>query len=388
MSPELSSPNVSRRKLRIAGIVAVLVAAVVVVSGFVTRASGNAHLREWTDAQAIPSVAIVTPGVQGDAATLDLPGRFEAYSRASLFARVSGYLKSWKVDIGAPVKAGELLAEIETPDLDQQILQAKADLVSAQANSKLAGTTANRWTSLLGSNSVSKQDVDEKIGDFATKQALVKAAEANVEHMQALKTFTRIVAPFDGVITARQTDIGALINVGGGAGQELFVVSDTRKLRVYVSVPQNYVPNIPSGTKAVITAPEHPGKTYAATVESSSQAVNAASGTTLMQLAVDNSNGELLPGGFAKVSLALPRNAAVLNIPASALMFDKAGLRIATVGADNKVVLKTVTIARDLGKTIELGSGLAPGDRVIESPPDGVADGDVVRVAEAAKKAG
>jgi RND family efflux transporter MFP subunit len=386
MSPDLSTPNVSRWKLRVAGILGVVVAVVVVVSGLVTRASGNAHLREWTDAQAVPTVAIVAPGVQGDAAKLELPGRFEAYSRASLYARVSGYLKSWKVDIGTPVKSGELLAEIETPDLDQQLLQAKADLVSAQANANLAGTTAKRWTAMLGKNYVSKQDVDEKTGDFATKQALVKAAQANVDHMQALKGFTRIVAPFDGVITARQTDIGSLINVGGGAGQELFVVSDTRKLRVYVSVPQNYVPNIPSGTKAVITAPEHPGKTYAATVESSSQAVNATSGTTLMQLAVDNANGELLPGGFANVSLDLPRNAAALNIPASALMFDKAGLRVATVGADNKVALKTVTIAHDLGKIIELGSGIVPGDRVIESPPDGIGDGDVVRIAEPAKK--
>jgi RND family efflux transporter MFP subunit len=304
-----------------------------------------------------------------------------------LYARVSGYLKSWKVDIGAPVKAGELLAEIETPDLDQQILQAKADLVSAQANATLAASTAKRWTSMLTSNYVSRQDVDEKTGDLATKQALVKAAQANVDHMQALKGFTRIVAPFDGVITARQTDVGALINVGGGAGQELFVVSDTRKLRVYVSVPQNYVPSIPPGTKATITAPEHPGRTYMATVESSSQAVNATSGTTLMQLAVDNANGELLPGGFADVSLDLPRNGGSLNIPASALMFDKGGLRIATVGTDNKVVLKTVTIKRDLGKLIELGSGLATGDRVIESPPDGVADGDVVRIAEGRKTA-
>lgn len=387
MSPDLSTPNVSHAKLRIAGVLAAIVAVVVVTIGLVTRARGDAHLREWTDAQAIPTVAIVEPGAQADAATLDLPGRFEAYSRASLYARVSGYLKSWKVDIGAPVKAGELLAEIETPDLDQQILQAKADLVSAQANATLAASTAKRWTSMLTSNYVSRQDVDEKTGDLATKQALVKAAQANVDHMQALKGFTRIVAPFDGVITARQTDVGALINVGGGAGQELFVVSDTRKLRVYVSVPQNYVPSIPPGTKATITAPEHPGRTYLATVESSSQAVNATSGTTLMQLAVDNANGELLPGGFADVSLDLPRNGGSLNIPASALMFDKGGLRIATVGTDNKIVLKTVTIKRDLGKLIELGSGLATGDRVIESPPDGVADGDVVRIAEGRKTA-
>jgi RND family efflux transporter MFP subunit len=384
MPSDISTPNVSRRVLGVAAVVAVIVIVAVVVIGVTKRASGDAHLRQWTDEQAVPTVAIVTPGSQDKSAKLDLPGRFEAYSRASLYARVSGYLKSWKVDIGSPVKAGELLAEIETPDLDQQLLQAKADLVSSQANSSLAGATAKRWVALEGKNYVSKQDVDEKTGDYATKQALVKAAQANVDHMQALKGFTRIVAPFDGVVTARQTDIGSLINVGGTEGQELFVISDTRKLRVYVSVPQNYVPNIPAGTKATITAPEHPGKSYAATVESSSQAVNATSGTTLMQLAVDNADGELLPGGFANVSLELPHNGA-LNVPASALLFDKAGLRVATVGNDNKVALKTVTIARDLGKIVELGSGIAAGDRVIESPPDGVADGDAVRIAEPAK---
>ncbi|HJT99309.1 MAG TPA: efflux RND transporter periplasmic adaptor subunit, partial [Rhodanobacteraceae bacterium] len=289
--------------------------------------------------------------------------------------------KSWKVDIGAPVKGGQLMAEIETPDLDQQLLQAKADLATAQANAALAETTAKRWKSMLGSDSVSKQEVDEKEGDFNAKQAMVKAAQANVDRIQALKGFTRIVAPFDGVVTARNTDVGALINVGGAAGQELFVVSDTKKLRVYVSVPQNYVPSIPPGTKATITVPEHPGRKYEATVESSSQSVNVASGSTLMQLGVDNASGELLPGGFANVSLELPRNVAALRVPSSALLFDKNGLRVATVGADNKVQLKKVTIARDLGQFIEIGSGLTPEDRVIQSPPDGLADGDLTHVA-------
>lgn len=211
---------------------------------------------------------------------------------------------------------------------------------------------------------------------------MVKAAQANVDRIQALEGFTRIVAPFDGIVTARNTDVGALISVGGAVGQELFVVSDTKKLRVYVSVPQTYVPSIPPGTKASITVPEHPGKKYTATVESSSQSVNVGSGSTLMQLGVDNANGELLPGGFAQVSLDLPTNANVLNVPASALLFDASGLRVATVSADNTVALKKVTIARDLGKVIEIGSGLAANDRVIESPPDGVADGDAVHIAE------
>ena len=387
MSPELTAPNVSRAKLRAAGIIGIIVVAGVVGIGLVTRASGEAQLKSWTDEQAIPTVSLIAPVGDGKGGTLDLPGRLEAYSRAPLYARVSGYLKTWTADIGTPVKAGQLLAEIETPDLDQQLLQAKADLASAQANAALASTTAKRWQAMQGTDSVSKQEVDEKVGDYNTKQALVKAAQANVDRVQAQKGFTRIVAPFDGIVTARDTDIGALINIGGGVGQELFVVSDTKKLRVYVNVPQIFVPSIPSGTKATITVPEHPNKSYSATVESSSQAVNVASGSTLMQLGVDNAKGELLPGGFANVTLDLPRNATALSIPSSALMFNKSGLHVATVGSGDKVVLKDVKISRDLGKTIELSSGLDASDRVIDSPPDGIADGDPVRIAEAAPKA-
>ena len=285
--------------------------------------------------------------------------------------------------IGAPLKAGQLLPESETPDLDQQLLQARADLASAKANADLAATTAQRWQAIAATGAASRQTADEKAGDAATKQALVRSAQANVDRMLAMKAFARIVAPFDGVVTARRTDVGALINAGGAAGQELFVVSDTKKLRVYVSVPQTYVPSIPPGTQARITVPERPGRTFAAVVELSSQAVSSDSGSTLMQLEVDNADGDLLPGGFANVSLDLPRNAAALSVPASALIFDQSGLRVATVGADDKVVLKKVTIARDLGKVIELGSGLAADDRVIESPPDGVVDGDRVRIAQA-----
>ncbi|MET0231459.1 MAG: efflux RND transporter periplasmic adaptor subunit [Rhodanobacteraceae bacterium] len=372
----------SRRGLRIAAILAVIVALAIVVSGLVTRASGNARLKEWTDTQAVPTVAVVAPTSSGDDGTLDLPGRLEAYSRAPLYARVSGYLKSWSADIGASVKAGQLLAEIEAPDLDQEYLQSKANLATAQANVALSQTTAKRWQELLKTGAVSKQDVDEKNGDLAAKLAIVNADKADLDRLQALRNFTRIVAPFDGVVTARNTDVGALINVGSSAGQELFVVSDTKKLRVYVSVPQTYVPSIPAGTKAKITVPERPGRQYTAIVESSSQAVTAASGSTLMQLGLDNKDGDLLPGGYANVSLQLPSNASALRIPSSALLFDKNGLRVATLDKDNKVQLRKVTIARDFGQTIEIGSGLAKDDRVIQSPPDGIDEGDAVRVAQ------
>jgi RND family efflux transporter MFP subunit len=388
MPPDTPVPAVGPRKLRLAGIVAAVILITIVIAGLSLRAFDSKRMREWTDEQAIPSVTLLKPLKQSDTATLDLPGRLEAYSRASLYARVSGYLKSWKVDIGAPVKAGQLLAEIETPDLDQQLLQGKADLASAQANASLAEITAKRWQLLLSSNYVSKQAADEKTGDFMAKQALANAAQANLDRLQALKNFTRIVAPFDGLVTARRTDIGALINIGSGVGQELFEVSNTKTLRAYVNVPQTYVPSVPPGTKAKITVPEHPGKIYAAAVASSAQAVNIASGATLVQILVDNANGELLPGAFANVSFDLPNSVVVLSVPASALMFDKAGLRVATVGPGNKVMLKVVTIMRDLGKTIELNSGLIPDDRVIENPPDGIAEGDLVRIADIPKKAG
>jgi RND family efflux transporter MFP subunit len=370
-----------RRSLRMAGIVAGVAAVLIVVAGLATRAADSRHLQRWTDAQAVPSVAVSTPLHGVDGATLELPGRLEAYSRAPLFARVSGYLKSWRVDIGAHVKAGELMAEIETPDVDQQLLQARADLASAQANAALADTTAKRWQSMLASDSVSRQDVDQRTSDFAAKLAMEQAARANVERLVATKGFARIVAPFDGVVSARETDVGALINAGSGSGPELFVVSDVTKLRVYVQLPQNYAPMIRPGTTAQLTVPEYPGRSFKATVAALADAVNPTSGTTLVQLLVDNPNGQLLPGGFANVRFNLPVDQHALRVPASALVFDEHGLRIATLGDDGRVKFKTVTIAHDYGETVEIGSGLAADDRIINNPPDGLDDGDRVQIA-------
>ena len=381
-------PASSRRGLRITGIAAVVIAVVIVAAGLLTRAAENSSLRDWTEAQAVPTVAVVMPVSGANSSSLELPGRIEAFARAPIYARVSGYLKSWQYDIGAHVKAGAQLGEVETPDLDQQLLQARADLASAQANEALAQSTAKRWQAMLGSDSVYKQEVDEKAGDFTVKQAMVKAAQANVDRIVAMKGFARIVAPFDGTVTARETDVGALINAGGGSTPELFVVSDTSKLRVYVNVPQSDVPNVTSGTGATISVPEHPKKTYPATFVSSSQSVNASSGTTLMQLSVDNTAGELMPGSYASVHLELAGPIESLSVPASAVIFDAKGLTVATVGADNRVTLKTVTIARDLGKLIEIGSGLAANDRVIASPPDGIGNGAEVRVASNAPNTG
>jgi RND family efflux transporter MFP subunit len=374
-------------RLRQAGGVFALLAIAVVAYGIGLRASQNSRLHDLTETQALPVVALVTPTHVENESGLDLPGRLQAYITAPIYARVPGYLKDWKHDIGGKVKAGDLLAEIETPDLDQQLMQARAALSVAQANAKLAQITAERWQSLSNTDAVAKQDVDQRTFTWNANVAQVKAAQANVDQLVAEEGFKRLVAPFDGIVTARDTDIGALINVGAGGGQELFVVSETSKLRVYVNVPQNYVPSVPPGTKATIRVPEHPDKTYSGTVEASAQAVIPSTGTTLMQLIVDNSAGELMPGDYASMHLQITAPASVLSVPSSALIFDAKGLSIATVNADNHVVLKPVTIQRDLGAVIEIASGLSPTDRVIENPPDGIDTGAQVRLAATASGA-
>jgi RND family efflux transporter MFP subunit len=372
------------RKIAVVGGAFALLAIAVVAYGLGTRQAQNSRLRDMTEAQAAPVVALVTPTSTSNQASLELPGRLQAYIQAPIYARVPGYLKSWSHDIGAKVKAGDVLAEIDTPDLDEQLTQARADLSVAQANAKLAQISAERWQSLANTDAVAKQDVDTRTFTWNANIAQVKAAQANVGHLVAEEGFKRLIAPFDGIVTARETDIGALINVGAAGGAELFVVSETGKLRVYVNVPQNYVPSVPPGTKATITVPERPGKTYSGTVEASSQAVNASTGTTLMQIIVDNAAGEMMPGDYASIHLQLAAAAHALSVPSSALIFDAKGLSVATVDAGNRVLLKPVSIQRDLGTVVELSSGLAPSDRVIENPPDGIDNGALVRLASTA----
>lgn len=377
-APTLPAPG----RLRLAGLIALVVIAVVVVFGVVSRLSQARDLKTWTDEQATPTVNAILPDTSAGSAPLELPGRIEAYTQAPIYARVGGYLKSWKVDIGAHVKAGQLLAEIDTPDLDQQLLQARADLASAKANEALAAITAKRWQAMLGSDSVSRQDVDQRTGDYDAKRALANAAQANVDRIEATKGYARIVAPFDGVVTARNTDVGALINPGSSSGQALFVVSDVSKLRVYVQVPQNFAPTVTHGANATLTVPEYPGRSFAARFDASAQAVNASSGSTLVQLAVDNADGKLMPGSFASVRFSFGGDQKSLRIPASALVFDANGLHVATVGTDDRVALKKVTILRDYGQTVEIGSGLNAQDKVIDSPPDGLNEGDAVKIAD------
>jgi len=371
------------RRLRLVGGAVVLHANACVAYGLGSRAAQYSRLHDLTEAQAMPIVAVVAPSHVENHAGLDLPGRLEAYIRAPIYARVPGYLKSWQHDIGGKVKAGDVLAEIETPDLDQQLAQARADLSVARANAKLAQISAERWQSLAGTDAVAKQDVDQRTFTWNANIAQVKAAQANVDRLVAEEGFKHLIAPFDGIVTARETDIGALINGGAAGGAELFVVSETGKLRVYVNVPQNYVPSVPPGTKATISVPERPNKNYTGTVEASAQAVNPSTGTTLMQLIVDNSAGEMMPGDYVSIHLQIAAAANVLSVPSSALIFDAKGLSIATVSADGRVVLKPVSIERDLGTVVELASGLAPSDRVIQNPPDGIGDGAAVRLAGA-----
>jgi RND family efflux transporter MFP subunit len=379
--PDRTTSRAVVRRLPLLGGAVALLATTVVAYGLGSRAAQNSRLRDLTAAEAVPVVAIVTPTHVADHLSLELPGRLEAYIRAPIYARVPGYLKSWNYDIGGKVKAGDVLAEIDAPDLDQQLMQARADLSVAQANAKLAQISAERWQSLAGTDAVAKQDVDQRTFTWNASIAQVKAAQANVDRLVAEEGFKRLIAPFDGIVTARETDIGALINVGAAGGAELFVVSETGKLRVYVNVPQNDVPSVPPGTRATIKVPEHPDKTYSGTVEASAQAVSPSTGTTLMQLIVDNSAGELMPGDYASIQLQIDAATQVLSVPASALIFDAKGLSIATVDADNRVRLKPVSIERDLGAAVELASGLSPNDRVIENPPDGIGTGAAVRVA-------
>jgi RND family efflux transporter MFP subunit len=384
--PDQKSGRPVPGRLRLVGVVVLVLAIAVVAYGMISRASQNSRLRDLTEAQAVPTVSVVTPQNVENRSGLDLPGRLEAFIRAPIYARVPGYLKSWQHDIGSKVKAGDLLAEIDTPDLDQQLMQARADQSVAEANAKLAQISADRWQSLAGTDAVAKQDVDQRTFTLNANVAQVKAAQANVDRLVAEQGFKRLIAPFDGIVTARETDIGALINVGATGGAELFVISETSKLRVYVSVPQNYVPSVPPGTQATINVPEHPGKTYSGTVEASSQAVSPSTGTTLMQIIVDNSAGEMMPGDYAGIHLQIDGAANVLSVPSSALIFDAKGLSIATVDANNHVLLKSVSIQRDLGSVIEVASGLAPNDRVIQNPPDGIDNGAEVRLAAGTPK--
>ena len=371
-------------------------AAAVVATGLLSRHLQAEELRTAVADRAFPLVKLVTPAAV-DSATLELPARLEAWASAPIHARVGGYLKRWTVDIGSPVKAGQLLAEIETPELDEQLLQARAELATARSQAALAESTAQRWQRLLATDAVSRQEADERAGELRARQSMVQGLQANVDRVLAQKQSARLVAPFDGVVTARNTDVGALVSAGGGAALPLFVVVDMRRLRAYVQVPQRQVAQVRVGIRAQLVVPERPSQTYAATVQSLAQAIQAGTGAMLVQMVVDNRQGELLPGSFARLrfdaggdkanSIDAASASKAIGVPPSALIIGKSGVQVATLQAGDRVRLQPVVIARDLGTVVELSGGLASTDRVIDSPPDGIADGEQVRVAAATTKA-
>ena len=359
------------------------VAALVVAFGVWSRHQDDKTLQKRVQASAVPVVMVVSPqAMKQDTSMLVLPAKLEAIAKAPIYARVGGYLKSWHVEIGSLVKAGQLLAEIETPELDQQLLQAQAELMSVKANAAMAATTAKRWQSLMDKNFVSEQAVEEKNGDAAIKAALVNASVANVERLRLMKEFSKITAPFAGIVTTRSTDVGALVNVGGAPGAELFTLADVSKIRVLVNVPQSMASSVKPGTRASVVVPEQPGKTYTAHVQSMAQAITAGSGTMLIQMIASNSDRELMPGAYAQVTLELPNHAGHLMIPPSAVLMGKDGPRVALVNSDNRVVIRKIDIARDHWSVLEVASGMLADDRVIQSPPDGIVAGDVVKIAE------
>ncbi|HEV7386835.1 MAG TPA: efflux RND transporter periplasmic adaptor subunit [Phenylobacterium sp.] len=374
-----TSRRVSPRRLKMVGGAAAVLAVGVVALGVITRVSADQNVGNWTNAQAIPTVKVISLGQTG-LQTLVLPGDVQAFNTAPIFARVSGYLKAWYVDIGASVKAGQTLAEIDTPELDQQLAQSKAALQTSIANQHLSDTTARRWAGLLSQDAVSQQDADMKNGDLAAKSAMMAQSQANVAQLQALESFKRITAPFDGVVTTRSTDIGALINIGGPSTVPLFTVSDVSKLRIYVRVPQNYSAGIQPGMTAQFTVPEYPGRTFTAQLAASADAITPQSGTLLVQLQIDNTDRALKPGDYAQVRFSLPPNGGI-QVPATALMFRDNGMSVALVGAGGRVTMKPVTVVRDLGTTVEVAAGLTPADRVIDNPPDSLRPGDQVRIA-------
>jgi multidrug efflux system membrane fusion protein len=390
-TPDLAPPTPSQevlrhrpiRWLKPAGVAAVAVAAVVVGAGLLSRGLASQGLKSWTDAEAIPTVSVVRPGADQGVHDLVLPGQVQAFNDAPIHAQVSGYLKAWYEDIGAQVKAGQLLATIDTPEVDQQFLQAKADLATAVANQQLAQTTATRWNSLLTQDAVSRQEAEEKNGDLAAKTALVNAAKANVSRLQAQETFKRIVAPFAGVVTARNTDIGQLVTPGAPNDPGLFTVADVHRLRIYVSVPQAFTAQIRPGETVSLTAPEYAGRTFQATLVSTAGAIGAQSGALLTEAQIDNTDGALKPGDYVQVSFNLPAQTGTLSVPASALMFRRSGMAVAVVGPGGRVEMRPVSIGRDQGTTVDIATGLEPGDAVIDNPPDSLVNGEQVRIAGA-----
>jgi RND family efflux transporter MFP subunit len=376
------------KTIRRYALIALLIAFGLGVWGEISRVLARSALSRETAETAIPTVATVTAQPSTVAEDLVLPGAVQAYVEAPIYARTSGYLKSWRTDIGTPVVKGQLLGEIDTPEVDQQLSQAQADLATARANEALSKSTNVRWQGLLATESVSKQDADEKSGDAAAKKAAADSAAANVARLQELESFKRVVAPFSGIITARNTDIGALINAGQSTGAELFRIADIQKLRVYVRVPQAFASVTQPGLAAELHFTEKPGRVFVAKTVRTSNALDPVLRTLQVELELDNSGGEILPGAYVEVHFKLPASAAILRLPANTVLFRASGLQVATVDKQQRIKLKNIVQGRDFGSSIEVLSGLAPNETVVLNPPDSITDGVQVRVVAPAAAGG
>jgi RND family efflux transporter MFP subunit len=352
--------------------------------GIITRMTAVAALKQRTEQDLVATVQIYDAAAGGTEEDVVLPGSVQPQTEAPIYARTNGYVRKWYTDIGTPVKKGQLLAELETPEVDQQLRQAAADFATARANDALARSSAQRWQALLATDSVSRQDNDEKQADAAAKHALLASAQANLDRLRELKGFKRVVAPFAGVVTARQTDIGALINSGAGNGAALFRVADIDRLRIYCQVPESLAPLIRPGIKVRLGVAVMPGKNFEAEVVRTADALDTNSRSLLVEIAADNSDHAILPGGFAEVHFHLPVAAGRPLIPVSALIFRSNGLQVAKIDAQQRVHLVSIKLGRDLGTQVEVASGLAVGEKVVISPPDSLSDGDQVRVSGAA----
>jgi RND family efflux transporter MFP subunit len=369
------------RKIRRYALILLVVAVVLAVWGELSRVTARTALGKENAQDAIPTVITVNANRTDLGEDLVLPGTVQAFVEAPIYARTSGYLKAWYTDIGTEVKKGQLLAEVETPEVDQQLTQAQADLETARANANLSSSTNQRWQGLLATESVSKQDADEKAGDAAAKKAAVDSAAANVARLHDLESFKRVLAPFDGVVTARNTDIGALINAGQSAGSELFRVADTHKLRIYVQVPEAYAAAAKPGLEAELRFTEQANKKYLAQTVRTSNALDPTLRTLQVELQLDNANRDVFPGAYAEVHFKLAGNAESLRLPATTVLFRAAGLQVATIDADKRIKLKSIVQGRDFGNTIEILSGIEANDVVVVNPPDSIADGVQVRIA-------
>ncbi len=378
-----STPRTRVRRSWIIALVAFLIVAAIVIAGIVPRVKARATLRAETNQLAVPAVTVVQPKRAAPGQEIVLPANVQAFKDAPIYARTNGYLRRWYADIGARVKAGQLLAEIDAPEVDQQLHQARADLTTAEANVHLSEITANRYQGLLKSDSVSQQDADNAAGDYAAKRAIVQSAQANVRRLEDLQSFQKIYAPFDGVITARNTDIGQLIDSGSGAGPkgELFHLAAPGKLRVYVNVPQIYSQLAKPGLKAALTLAEFPGRRFEGKLVRTTDAIDSTSRTLLVEIEVNNPTDELLTGAYAEAHLKLPGDLATFTIPVNTLLFRSEGLRVASV-QDGKATLLPLTIGRDFGSDVEVLTGLQGDESLIVNPPDSIVSGQPVRLAQ------